>query len=339
MRPTPVTDDDVEAALGQMREQHAELRSVERAAAPGDVVIVDYTLEPRGAARRASESGYAFRSAKGRCCPEIDQAVVGMQSRRGARGRRSLLGRAPTRRVARQVGPGHGEGARRSRRRSSPLLDDDFAKQVGEFDTLDAVRAEVRRQLEAVVSGRTSWPWRARWSRRALARHEFSVPDAMVMRQLQHQVEHTRERLRRQGVDPDRVQWDYDKLMTDLRPGAERAVRRTLLLEAISDAETMAPTEADVEAEIEKLATASRRPAPAVRRMMEKSGDLDALRSGLREQQTLDFLIRHATVHPRTPVGTGGGDSPKETGPWLWSRWSSSRHRAASARSTSFPDS
>jgi len=46
------------------------------------------------------------------------------------------------------------------------------------------------------------------------------------------------------------------------------------------------------------LARASRRPAPALRRMMEKGGELEALRSGLREQQTLDLLIRHATVHP-----------------------------------------
>jgi hypothetical protein len=60
----------------------------------------------------------------------------------------------------------------------------------------------------------------------------------------------------------------------------------------------VAPTEGEVDAEIEKLAAASRRPAPAVRRMMEKGGDLDALRAGLREQQTLDLLIRHATVHP-----------------------------------------
>src|SRR5581483_5030601 len=84
-----------------------------------------------------------------------------------------------------------------------------------------------------------------------LARHEFAVPDAMVMRQIAHQVEHTRERLRRQGVDPDRVPWDYGKIITELRPGAERAVRRMLLLEAIADREAINPGEADVDAEVE----------------------------------------------------------------------------------------
>jgi trigger factor len=295
--PTPVPDDNVDTTLEQMREQHAELRSVERAAAPGDVAIVDYTLTPEGL-EPSHESGYAFPIGEGAVLPEIDQAVVGMQAgeerevgvRFSAEHRREELrgksGRATVKLTE-------------VKQKVLPLLDDDFAKQLGEFETLDGLRAEVRRQLESRREREDKLALEGKVVDALLARHEFSVPDAMVMRQLQHQVEHTRERLRRQGVDPDRIQWDYDKLITDLRPGAERAVRRALLLEAISDSETIGPTDADVEAEIEKLATASRRPAPAVRRMMEKSGDLDALRSGLREQQTLDFLIRHATVHPR----------------------------------------
>ena len=129
-----------------------------------------------------------------------------------------------------------------------------------------------------------------------LARHEFAVPDAMVMRQVAHQVEHTRDRLRRQGVDPEAIQWDYTKIMGEFRPAAEKAVRRALLLEAIADKEAIAAAEDELEAEIEKFARASQRPAPAVRRMMEKNGDLEALRHGLRERKTLDILIEHARI-------------------------------------------
>ena len=60
----------------------------------------------------------------------------------------------------------------------------------------------------------------------------------------------------------------------------------------------MAPGEAEIDAEIERLARASQRPAPAVRRMMEKSGDLDGLRLGLRERMTVDLLVQHARVTP-----------------------------------------
>jgi trigger factor len=102
--------------------------------------------------------------------------------------------------------------------------------------------------------------------------------------------------MRRQGVDPEKLPWDYPKLIADLRPDAEKAVRRGLFLEAVAQRESIAADEAEIEAEIEKFAQAAQRPAPAVRRMMEKSGDLENLKAGLREKKTLDFLIQHATV-------------------------------------------
>jgi FKBP-type peptidyl-prolyl cis-trans isomerase (trigger factor) len=85
--------------------------------------------------------------------------------------------------------------------------------------------------------------------------------------------------------------------MGELRPGAERAVRRALLLEAVAERKGVAPAEADVEAEVDQIAQASQRPTPAVRRMMEKSGDLERLRLSLRERLTLDLLINQATIH------------------------------------------
>jgi trigger factor len=93
------------------------------------------------------------------------------------------------------------------------------------------------------------------------------------------------------------VQWDYGKLITEMRPAAEQAVRRSLLLEAIAEKEAIVVPDDEVEAEVEKIAAAGERPALAVRRMMEKSGDLEALRLGLRERKTLEFLIQHAQPH------------------------------------------
>jgi trigger factor len=122
------------------------------------------------------------------------------------------------------------------------------------------------------------------------------VPDALVMRQVAHRIEHARESVRQQGIDPERMPWDYQKLIAELRPGAEKAVRRALLLEAIADKEAIAPTDADVDAEVEKLAQASQRPTPAVRRMMEKSGDLEGLRQGLRDRMTLELLVASANL-------------------------------------------
>jgi trigger factor len=178
-----------------------------------------------------------------------------------------------------------------------PAVDDEFAKGLGQFETLEALRAEVRTQLEARREVEQRRELEDKVVAAALERHPFTVPEAMVMRQIAHQVEHARERLRRQGVDPDGVQWDYQKLIGELRPGAEQAVRRALLLEAIADKEAIQVPDAEVDAEVDKIAAATQRPTPAVRRMMEKSGDLESLRHGLRERKTLDFLIERASIH------------------------------------------
>lgn len=290
----PVTDEEVAETLEHMREQQAEFRSVERAAAPGDLVIVDYTLKPQGL-DPTTANGYQFIVGAGSVIPEIDQAVVGMRA-------------GEQREVGVRFADDHRMETLRGRAGAAdlklvevkekilPALDDDFAKALGEFDTLDAVRAEVRKQLEARRASDERRQLEDKVVDALLERHTFGIPEAMVLRHISHQVEHARERMRRQGVDPDRVEWDYGKLVAELRPGAEKAVRRALLLEAVAEREGLQSSDADVDAEVEKLAAASQRPTLAVRRMMEKSGDLEALRHGLRDRMTLDFLISHAAV-------------------------------------------
>ena len=293
--PPPVSDDDVTRTVEQMREQQAEFRSVERPAAEGDLVIVDYTLAPE-AHDPTTANGYHFVVGTGSVMPEIDAAAVGMR----AGEKKEIALRFPDdHRMETLRGKGGSASLKVTevKEKILPTLDDDFAKSLGQFDTLDALRAEVRTQLEARREVEQRRELEDKLVESALKRHEFTVPDAMVMRQIAHQVEHARERLRRQGVDPDGVQWDYQKLIGELRPGAEQAVRRALLLEAIAEKEELTVPDTDVDAEVDKIAKATQRPVPAVRRMMEKSGDLDSLRHGLRERKTLDFLIEHASIH------------------------------------------
>jgi len=256
---------------------------------------VDYTLRPE-AHEATTANGYHFVIGSGAVMPEIDAAAVGMKAGeekdvalRFADDHRleSLRGKSGTATLK----------VSEVKEKILPALDDELAKSLGEFETLEALRAEVRRQLEARREAEQRRELEDKVVGAVLQRHEFTVPDAMVMRQIAHQVEHARERMRRQGVDPDAVRWDVPKLVGELRPGAEQGVRRALLLEAIADKEGLAAGDDEVEAEVEKIARASQRPAPAVRRMMEKSGDLEALRMGLRERKTLDFLIGHAAVH------------------------------------------
>ena len=291
----PVGDEQLGEALEHMREEHAQFRAVERAAAPGDLVIVDYTLAPEGH-DATTANGYQFIVGSGAVLAEIDQAVAGMSA---GEERNVPLRFADDHRVENLRGKAGTADVKlvEVKEKILPDLDDEFAKLLGgDFETLEAVRAEVLQQLEARREVADRRGLEEKVLDAVLARHEFSVPESMVMRHIAHQVEHARDRMRRQGVDPDRLPWDYPKLVAELKPEGEKVVRRALLLQAIAEAEGIATADAEIDAEVEKFAQAAQRPAPAVRRMMEKSGDLENLRGGLREKKTLDFLIEHARV-------------------------------------------
>ena len=292
--PKPIAEEDIDAALERMREEQAQFRAVDRPAGPGDFLVVDYTLAIDGR-EPSSQTGYQFIVGDKTVLPEIDAAVVGM---RAAEERPVPFRFAEDHRREELRGRGGAATVRlvEVKEKVLPELDDEFAKSFGEFASLVALRAEVGRQLEARREHDERRALQEKVVDALLDAHSFTIPDTMVMRHVAHQIEQARESMRAQGVDPDRVPWDYGKLVTELRPGAEKAVRRALLLEAIAEREALVPPDADVDAELEKIAQGSQRPLPAVRRMMEKSGDLEALRRGLRDRQALELLVGHAKI-------------------------------------------
>jgi trigger factor len=293
----PFAESEVDEALSALREQHAEYRAVERAADPGDLAIIDYTLTPEGMEPR-SESDYGFVIGSGSVLPEMEEAVIGLTAG-GSRQTRVRFGDDHRNETLRGKAADATVTVKEVKEKALPALDDDFAKSVGgSFETLDALKEEVRKGLQARRDAENRHALETAVLDAVLANHTFEVPEALVLRQVGHQIEHAREHMRRQGVDPDRVPWDYKKLLEDLRPGAEKAVKRALLLEAIAEKEALQAGDADVDAEVERLAQASQRPAPAVRRMLEQSGDLQGIRHTLDERKTVDFLIEKNQANP-----------------------------------------
>ncbi len=292
--PKPFEEREIDEALEHLREQHAEFRTVERPADVHDLVIMDYSMTPEGSEPR-TETGYSFLVGSGSVMPEVEEAVIGLSAggERTARVRFSddhrneaLRGKAGEATVK----------VTEVKEKILPPLDDELAKTVGQFDTLAALRAEVEKGLKARREQENRRALEDAVTEAVMAGHPVEVPEALVLRQVGHLIEHTRERVRRQGMDPDKLPWDYGKLLEELKPGAEKAVRRSLVLEAIAEKEGLAPTDADIDAEVEKIAVANNRPVPAVRRIMQDNGDLDGLRHSLRESRTLEFLISKSTV-------------------------------------------
>jgi trigger factor len=284
----------VDEAIEHLREQHAEFRTVERAADINDLVIMDYSLTPEGMEVR-TETGYSFLIGSGAVMREVEEAVIGLS----AGGERTVNVRfADDHRNETLRGKSGVATVKVSevKEKILPPLDDELAKTLGQFDTLVALKDEVRKGLQARRDTENRRALEDAVTEAVVTGHQIEVPEALVLRQVGHLIEHTRERVRRQGLDPDKLPWDYGKLLEELKPGAEKAVRRSLVLEAVAMKEGLIPTDADIDAEVEKIAVANNRPAPAVRRIMTDNGDLEGLRHTLRESRTLDFLISKSTV-------------------------------------------
>jgi trigger factor len=298
--PRPVTDADVEGTLAALADQRATLVTVTRSARVGDFVVIDYELRPEGGEPR-SEKGYAFEVGGGRVLPEMDEAVIGLEA--GAE--RRVQVRFPDGHPREELRGRAGELALRVvevKEKEVPPVDDELARGLGTHDTLAELQEAVRARLVAD---------RARQDRRALeeaivdaalARHDFVVPESLVVRELSQRIGHARESLRRQGVDPDAVRWDYQKLAAELRPDAERSVRRALLLEAIAGREEVTVSDADVDAEVARLAEESGRAPQTIRSLLERGNELEGLRLALREAKTLALLVEHAKVEPVAKV-------------------------------------
>jgi trigger factor len=292
--PKPFEEREVDEAIEHLREQHAEFRTVERPADINDLVIMDYTLTPEGMDAR-TETGYSFLIGSGAVMREVEEAVIGLS----AGGERTANVRFPDDHRNESLRGKSGVATVKVsevKEKILPPLDDELAKTVGQFDTLAALKDEVRKGLQSRRDTENRRALEDAVTEAVVAGHQIEVPEALVLRQVGHLIEHTRERVRRQGLDPDKLPWDYGKLLEELKPGAEKAVRRSLVLEAIAEKEGLAPTDADIDAEVEKIAVANNRPAPAVRRIMTENGDLEGLRHTLRESRTLEFLISKSTV-------------------------------------------
>ncbi|MGH7339527.1 MAG: trigger factor, partial [Candidatus Rokuibacteriota bacterium] len=176
--PTPVTGERVDGTLERMREQQAEFRAVERAAAPGDLLIVDYTLTIEGQ-EPSSQIGYAFVIGDGSVLPEIDEAVVGMSAGEARQvgfrfpddhRREELRGKSGTADV--KVGE--------VKEKVLPALDDELAKSLGQFDDLQALRTEVQRQLETQQAMEDRRALEDKVVDALLGRHEFGLPNSLV---------------------------------------------------------------------------------------------------------------------------------------------------------------
>ena len=181
------------------------------------------------------------------------------------------------------------------KQKALPELNDQFAKELGEFATLDDVRKRLREGMEAERKHEAERAAKDKLVAELVKRNEFEVPEAMVERQIDLQLERGLRALAAQGMKAeDLKKMDMQRLRAGQRERALEDVKASLLLEKIAEEEKIEVGDEEIEREVEALAKQSKQTPEAIRARLTQDGALDRIRSRIRAEKTLDFLYQQS---------------------------------------------
>lgn len=295
--PPEPDEDSVSAHLEQLRLSHAELLAEEAdsVVARGHLAVVDYDATVDGNPfEGGSGRERVIEMGEGHTLPGFEDELVGMSVGQEREFSLVLPDRYPVEGLAGK------EASFRVKllelkRRELPELDDEFAKDVSDFETLEALTADLRRR-----AGEAREAEQGRLRREAVITavtemNPFPVPKSLVERQLAARLSRVVAQLRGQ-LPQDELARMIERWREEWRPEAERDVRLALLVPEIAREEEIEVSEQDVDDQLRQLAEREGKSLSQLKRSYRERGLLSALRDGLLEQQVVEFLVTEATL-------------------------------------------
>lgn len=176
-----------------------------------------------------------------------------------------------------------------------PELNDDFAKELGNFKNVDELRTRIREQLESQKRHEIEHTAKDKLVEELVNRNNFPVPESLVEQQVSSRLERGFRALAAQGMRSEDIRkMDFGRLRAAQRDAAVREVKASLILEKIADKEKIETSDAELEAEVERFAQQSRQPVESVRKKLTDEGALARMRERIRNEKTLDFLYQRS---------------------------------------------
>ena len=290
-----VEDAAVDSAMDRLRQRAARFEPVEgRDVADGDTVVVDLERTEPGAETARHENVSIELGAKANP-PGFDEQLLGLEP--GAQKTFTVhypQDHAITELAGKDVT--YSVALKSIKHRVVPELDDEFAKDLGEFETLDALRGRVRDDLEHEARHTAEQQFRGELMKQLAARLPFEVPTSLVDREIDRRLEEFAQRLMAERIDPRQAGIDWNAFRESQRDVAREAVASALVLDEIARREQLDAADADVDREIERYAERTGRTPAAVRAGLEKEGGLSRVRAGLRREKAIDFVTARAKI-------------------------------------------
>jgi trigger factor len=181
------------------------------------------------------------------------------------------------------------------RRKELLPLDDEFAKEVSDAETLDALRTKIREDLQREAEHESDHKVRHDLLRDLSTRIK-ATPEVLVEHEIERRLREFLRRLIDQGIDPEKANIDWQEFRARQRDAAAEAVRSTLVLDEIARREQIEASDEDLEQEIGRYAERAGRTPAAVRARLEKEEAIDPIREGIRREKTMAWLVERANV-------------------------------------------
>ena len=257
-REVKVEESEVDAEVNRMAERNARIETVDRAAANGDTVVIDFEgFVDDQPFQGGKAEDYSLTLGSGSFIPGFEDALVGAV----AGEERDVNVTFPEDYSAKELA---GKPAvfkckvHEVKESIKPELDDEFAKDVSEFDTLDALKDDIRTRFTKSRTEQNERAFESAAVQMAAANMTCNIPACMIDEQVDHQIEQFAYQLQSQGMKMEdyvkMVGGDLSSLRASMRPMAEQTVRSDILLSEIAHAENLEVTDEEVEEELKKLA-------------------------------------------------------------------------------------
>jgi trigger factor len=294
-----VTDEDIDKDLAAMQKRNSRMIVVERPAKEGDTVLIDYA---GFVGEEQFEGGTAERQpltlGSNTFIPGFEEQLIGAEVGE----ERDVKVTFPEEYHSEDLA---GKEAvfkckvHEIKETELPELDDEFAKDVSEFDTLEELKADIRHKLEKIAKDKAEYEMKNAVLEKIYEGTEVDIPDVMVENQIDSMLQEFQQQLRYQGLDLQQyfeyLNKNMEEYREELRVDAYKKVKTKLVVEAVADAENLVASEEDIEIELEAMAEQYKMEKDKLKEIMGAQG-ITYLRQDIKNRKAVEFMYENAIV-------------------------------------------
>lgn len=288
-----VTDEDLDARIEEIRDSKAEYVNIDpRPGEEGDYVLVNLK-SIAGVEKPVERDDLSLKIGDKDALPTFSEQLTGMTPGEMKEftvtypddyAEENLAGKTVTFEMTLTA----------IRKKELPELNDEFAKDLGDFQTLDELRTAIKASMLRERETRAKNEAKMRLIEQLVETHEFPVPEVFIDRQLRSGLEERLSALVQQGVDPKELNFDWKTYREANKEQAVKDVKGSLLLEKIAEREAIETMRDEMDKEIQRIARSQRRPVAQVRMDLEKNNRMPAIAGQIRTEKVLNFLFDNA---------------------------------------------